>query len=646
MVHRYLGSPIRILLAAALVFGMLPGRAFGVSVVQAAPLPGTTEGGQSVTVSVSTGPPAVAADGEMTVAVAVTTSAPAEYIEVRLRMRSPSGRLVYQKTEIRANSPAGTQVIDFKRDLGTLGAEQGRYPLDVRVLATDAEPTTATSRLLVLDPDAEPIPVAVVISALDVPAVTMDGRLSQEPGTSRLRGDLALVTQLAADHGLPISLAIPPVLIEQFARVAEGYETTSGASVDASAEAPQRFAHLLEDLQSVIDTGTLSLIDVPYALPDASGLAAMGAETDLELHWASTDMVNASVLRSAPGPGATYLGSSLTREGIASAAARGATCVLAGPAAVLSEDATAAPGCYAVAGTDARILVVDENAASGLRLGQDAFYDALFDRFGTGPVVIMVPVGAGSTGGTVDLQHALDWIDAAPWLNIAPLDSLSESEDLRTAELAPLPASTAPEGYWAAIAEGRRAAIAYSGALGTADADAAAALRAALVAESSLFSEPDATWSNAPGSLALAREALDFVSNEFALVHLDAKDVTLSGSTGDVPLTLINDTGKQIQLTLHATSSTMSEIPVQELSVQPTQSFHTVPVDLGNALSDELSISVRAGDVTVSEAVVTVRASYIDRLGTVAMVVIVLAGLLIFIRRRVRLSDAGTIVES
>ena len=38
--------------------------------------------------------------------VAVTTDAVAEYLEVRVRLRSPSGKLIYQKTEVRSDLPA------------------------------------------------------------------------------------------------------------------------------------------------------------------------------------------------------------------------------------------------------------------------------------------------------------------------------------------------------------------------------------------------------------------------------------------------------------------------------------------------------------------------------------------------------------
>jgi hypothetical protein len=166
-----------------------------------------------------------------------------------------------------------------------------------------------------------------------------------------------------------------------------------------------------------------------------------------------------------------------------------------------------------------------------------------------------------------------------------------------------------------------------------------------MVAESSLFtrSGSDAT-ALAPGR-ARAAEARDFVLGQFALVRLDAKDVTLSGSKGDVPLTLVNDTGRQLKLTLAAASSTQqSTVGRQEVVAQPTLNFLTLPVDLGNALSDELKVTVRAGDFTVAEATVGVKASYFDRLAIVAMVVLVLGLLLVVIRRRVRDTDAATIV--
>ncbi|MRR12111.1 hypothetical protein EG835_06505, partial [bacterium] len=180
---------------------------------------------QTVTVDVRQPTPSIATQGRMRATVDVTLSAPAEYVEVRFRLRQPGGRLVYQKTEVRANSGPGTYAIEFEHDLRSLDLEQGRYPIEVRVLATGSTATTVSSRLLLIEPGETDLPVALVVRASAVPAVTADGRFAIDPmDDTHLRDDLAFVTQLASDRRAPLALAIPPVLTEQLGRAEAGYE--------------------------------------------------------------------------------------------------------------------------------------------------------------------------------------------------------------------------------------------------------------------------------------------------------------------------------------------------------------------------------------------------------------------------------------
>lgn len=643
MSHSRIRSLTRMVLIALLLTAALPcGALAAPEVTTVAP---ASE--QAVRVEVTQPSPSIAPDGTLKLDVSVTTEATAEYLEVRVRLRSPSGKLIYQKTEVRSNIPAGTHSISYERDIAELELAQGRYPLEIRVLASGADATNATSRLLVVDPRTDVLPVAVVVVPIDTPSVTMAGTLAGDPtADTRLRDDLAFLTQLARDRNAPLSIALTPVLIEQLARVAGGFETTSGVVVAAADETPQRYARMLETLRSATATGTVDLLDVPYGLPDNAALDSIGAASDIAFHWTYTDTVNALVFPSAERSPVAYLGRTLTDEAFASAAERGAGYVLAHSGSLRAQDTTATPGCYSLEDSPVTVVVVDDRAAEGLSDGSDAFYDALFDRLGAGPVVVVLETGAGAPHTTLDVQHALDWIDDATWLRATDVPSATRGCEPRSADLVRQKADGMSADYWAAVSESRTVTLAFAEAAGLQDPETAAATRAVLAAESSLIGHPDADERASAEGLARAAEARDYAMRQFELIRLDAKDVTLSGSKGNVPLTLINDTGKQLTLDLSATSATMlSTVGSQEVQVQPTQNFLTLPVDLGNALSDELNVVVRAGGVTVAEATVGVKASYVDRLATVAMVIVVLGVLLVIIRRRVRGMDAATIVQ-
>ena len=135
-----------------------------------------------------------------------------------------------------------------------------------------------------------------------------------------------------------------------------------------------------------------------------------------------------------------------------------------------------------------------------------------------------------------------------------------------------------------------------------------------------------------------------FVAGEFGKITFDAKDVTLSGSTGQVPLTLVNNTGKHLTLTIVATFEGGQQGQVEQtVEVDPMQNFITIPVDLRNSMASRLTVAARSGELTVAETSLTLRTSYIDRLATVGLVIIVLLVLLLVIRRRVVPTNAATI---
>lgn len=633
--HSYL---LRALVALMVVQTLVAGPALGKTIV---PDDAVAES-QAIRIEISQPAPSLPANRQMSITVSVDAAAPAEYFEVRLRVRRPSGKLLYQKTEIRTAVPAGRQSVTFEHDLSTTELEQGRYPIEVRVLATGTRATSATSRLLVLDPGTAALPVAIVANALDAPAVTMDGRFMRDPAAdTRLRDELAKLTQLATADGHTLSLAVPPVLVEQLARAAAGYETTAGVVVSSDQDPAVRAGSVVRSLEDAIAAGSIDLIDVPYALPDLAGLHEMGGDADLDLHWTRSDEVNAAVLHSVADPTVAYLGPHLTPAALTSLVRRGVKRVIAPASALRSAEATPTPGSYQVPGSGIEVVIADERAARGAAEGADAFYDALFDRLGDGPVVVVLDVGPGGEASADDVGNALAWIEAASWLRTAAVTDLPTLGKPKAAELARAEANGS---NWAQIAEARTATTAYAQAAAPGDPGAASAVRGLLSAESSLWH----TRAGGDGAqaLELATSALTYVTGQFAKVRLDTTNVTLSGSKGEIPLTLINDTGTTLRLTLRATSASgLASSPPREIELQPTQNFLKIPVDLGNALSDQLTVVVRAGEFTVAEKAVTVRASYIDRLATIGMVLLVLGGLLVYIKRQVGTARAGSIVQ-
>jgi len=640
--HRAMRARIAVpLVIAALALGAL------CTPLSASAEPGT----QVVRVNVSQPSTAVRTGESVPATVTVSLSEPAEYLEVRFRLHSPEGRLVYQKTEVRWDMEAGAHAIGFERSAGATMLTQGRYPIEIRVLASGSDPTTASGRVLVLDPDTAPQPVVLVARVWGTASVGHQSSGATDPATGvALRSDLIALADLAVNARVPVALALPPVLIEEVARTAGGYQAPNGdgivsedAGVAPDADTVTEAGDALEALVDANASGALTLLDVPYALPDLTGLAEAGAESDLAAHWALADSVDLAAVRSVMASGTAYLGSSLTRSGITSLDARATPAVVAPGRALRIDGEEPAPGIYTLSNDHLTVIVPDDEVTAAIDAGSDEFYDVLFDRMGSGPATLMIDVGPDARGGVDAVRDAAGWVERADWLRWQPVDGVVAPEDAAVVSIAE-GATSAPNGYWDGLAMARSLVRAYSDAVGDDDADVMSASRMLLVAESELWSGPHGTWPRVVRPRDMVTRVEEFVSSEFARVVLDVKDVTLSGSTGEVPFTVVNSTGKHLELTIVVEPlDARGERTTTSVALEPTQNFITVPVDLRNAIASRLRISAVSGDVTVAEATLDVRTSYIDRLATVGMVVLVLIVLLVVIRRHMVPADAGTI---
>ena len=601
---------------------------------------------QHVVAEIAQPAPAVRSGESVRVSVTVALSSPAEYLEVRLRLRTPEGRLIYQKTEVRSEVAEGRHSIAFERPADSPELAQGRYPVEVRVLATGSEPTNASGRVLVLDRDTAPQEVAIVARMWATPMVTRDGRFATDPATqTQVRDDLTFITNLATTRKAPVSIIMPPVLLEELGRIAEGYQTVDGAEpVAAGSDMSVRAADALGLLASAREGGLVTLVDTPYALPDLAGLAAIGATSDLNAHWSRADSVLTATLRTTTTSATAYLGLAPADVAVSALEDRQSTRLIVPERSLVTTAEEPAGGVRPLGDTALTAIVPDEDASAAVDLGSTEFYDVLFDRLGTGPVTLMMDVGPDASQHASSIQRAIEMIGLADWLELAPLESLEPPTEAPPAELLPRMKSTAPAPHWEAVAEARDALLAYRESVGEGDVDAESAARAVLVTESGLWAGSSGSWARSGRAREMADDVTDFVWSEFGKITFDAKDVTLSGNTGEVPFTLVNDTGKHLTLTIVATfEGDQSGQVTQVVEVDPMQNFITVPVDLRNSMKSRLTVVALSGTLTVAETTLTLHTSYIDRLAVVAMVVLVLLLLLVLIRRRMVSPNAATI---
>ncbi|MDZ4064271.1 MAG: hypothetical protein U1E22_06325, partial [Coriobacteriia bacterium] len=105
---------------------------------------------------------------------------------MRLQIRRPTGRLLYQKTEIRHEVATGTVDITYSRGLADLDLAVDAYPIEVRVRSDTGEVRewTMEDRLLVFDRDRQATPVVLVATLDSPPIFDPQGLAATDPSTS------------------------------------------------------------------------------------------------------------------------------------------------------------------------------------------------------------------------------------------------------------------------------------------------------------------------------------------------------------------------------------------------------------------------------------------------------------------------------
>jgi hypothetical protein len=646
---RFFSTPVRALLLVALAatagHGLL---------ASAAPVTPVVE--QTVTASVSYPSPSVTTGGALAATVLVTLAVPAEYVEVRLRLYSPTGALLYQKTELRPGSRAGQLTVPFTRALTDFTAREGRYPVEVRVLATGAQPTEVESRLLVVNADQAPVPVAVIARISGVPAVDPEGRFVVDPERELgARTDAVRLAELLGRRaGRDLSIAIAPRLLEEWAQAAAGYETTGPAGVrqvPASSDAALAAADTLRRLRELATAAKAEFLDVPYADPDLSSMAAHALLGDLQEHWVLGDAIVSTALGAEPSGSAAVLGDLVPADALPLFAERGTRTILVAPESIAAGDTTATSGVYDL-GSGLRAVVPDSRLAEAAAAGDsDAFYDVIFERLasedGAGALAIVIDLGPGFDQTARVVDDALTWLDAAAWTRAATLhDAANISGPAAASLIASPPPPEWPGGYWDDVAAASRLSRAAVAALGGEDADALTARTHVLTAESLSWTAKRQSDGTIERGRDFATTAADRISGIFSTVAVVGSDVTLANRAGRVPISITNGSGRPLDVVVVVTAPRVRVTPPPEvITLDAGENVISVPVDMHYEISDRLKVRILAADVELGSTEFTVRASYLDRLAWVGIVVLFLIGMLVFIRRRVRTVIAGTIAE-
>lgn len=604
-------------------------------------------------VSIDRGTDNVTADGKLDIGVTVVVPKATPGLTARLRLYGPGGALVYQKSQARNRLQAGPQQLTFVQDLSGYGLKEGRYRLEVRVSVVGSKAVTTEAPVFVVEHSRDPLPLSVIVRFAAAPMAGPDGRFATDPAAEpSARSEAEAFAGLATVRpDLRLTLALPPLMLDEWRRVAAGYRLAdpAAAPIPADAATPLSYGRTLESLRRSVAGGT-TLLSVPYADPSMDGLERMGTVDDLGRQIDLGALVTSETLGSQPSTGTAVRSGSVPASAASGLAARGIGFLLLEPTGALGrrngKETTASPGAHPISETTLTALVADTRVSALLArpsANRTLLLDELFtrlvakDRKGS-PVVAVVDVGPGAPSTVAELQATLAALARTGWLRLvdAPAAaSMPKGDPVRLPDHAAEPGS--PGAYWEPVRVARDRALALMAATGENDADAVASFTDVMVAESAGWAGPS-TGQDLERGAAFAAAADARAWAVLSKATLAIPNVTLSGSTGRVPVSVSNGSRKPLRLTLRAVPDRL-RLPrgrTLEFTAQPGENILSVPVDMGSSISGGVQFELAAGALPLASGKSVVRASYIDRLVVVGTVVLVLLGLLWYIRRKGR----------
>lgn len=623
------------------------------SVIQTAPLGSVdttvTRGAASLTPDTF----AILAGAPYRFTARVDTGGAPDSVQMRFKLFSPTGRMMIQKTNIDSDVKDGQSTVVFERETTDLGLVPGSYPvqLEVRVSQDGAiTDKTLDSELLVYAAEAAQVPLVLALRITGQPLSDAQGRFVTDPSQyTRARDDArAIAMWVIARPGAHVTLAISPVLLEEWRRISEGYVFTGPegrVSVAVDDAVPLAYAEALTQIERALMTGRLELATLGYADPDLSQLTEHDLTSDVGPQYSQGTSAIFASLQTTASAGTIPAGGCVPPQAVDPLTREGIRYAIVDQQCARSGTSAAASGAYAIKDSPLIVLVADRRADRALAEGDwNGLARAVFRRVltnSTAPLVVRGDIGPG--GLSVDtLSQTVDAVLGQAWIRTARGDEFASPRPKRVVRLTrkeELP--QAPLGYWSEVRNGRRWANALMAAVPN-SRQAQMAYIDSLIAECSAWAGPEGDWDLSDRGRAYASHAARLARSVLDPISLKVSAITLAGSDGEVPVIISNDSDTELSLTLVVEPSGGVRVTgkkTRTMQVLPKDNFIEIPVDLQESLSGKLTVKVISGDTVIDQQTVAIAASYLDRLVMIAAVTLVLGTLLIFVIRRVRAAE-------
>lgn len=434
----------------------------------------------------------------------------------------------------------------------------------------------------------------------------------------------ALCRAVVSDNRLSVTLSISPLLLDYWTQAA------AGGDRDASG--------LMADLGSAMGTNRLELVALGYGDPDLACLGATGYTDDIARQYQETEQVLTSLAFSSGTvpAGLSFSAASaskLTSVGI-SWAAVDASVIDTGSAPVTGGLFT----CRSERGLT--LLAIDTDDTGSFASADPSSAMGLLQQIPAGTLpgdtyTTLVDLSGSSSKGS-DLVTLLKSLADLPGYHLSTASAAVTAvlNGYTTPPIADISAKTGsiyPQQYLDALIPAQKAVTLLRGMFYSTNATYDRALRTLLVSEGTGFSDRGT-------ATALADDVGKSASTILGAVTVDAEDMTLAGTSGNVPFTITNDADAALKVTItFAPGDGLAVTDDRYASGYTTvlytgQNTFTVPVTCTDELSS-LSITVTSEGVPINGQTIAVHTSHINEV-TLIVCSVILVGVVIFLVRR------------
>lgn len=579
------------------------------------------------------------------------------------------------------------QVLERKNGQGleNLGMSEGIYRVACVVTTTtdSGQEDAATLRdlLIVYDPSVGTHKVVPVLHLNALSERRADGVFARDlqAGLFEARRGLleSIATWIVNNEGAHLTLAVSPLLLEEVAVAAEGYSYVNGGSeaipVTAEEGAAPACLRTLESLRAAVATERLTITAQGYSDPDMGALDVVGLDADVIEQYELGTEVLTQVLGVAPGNVTVPWRSSLGEKTAARLLEErpGAHIVVQSDTLNLElprgKTTDASVLIYSV-GDEGKVVLADAASSDLLTTPQvGALIRGMLDVRRQSACSVMLLECPDNDGGLAAIAKNLPYLSRYDWIQtINASDDVLEQKDVVSAGKAgfrtPQYSDVLPAGM-SELVKARQQAQALAESLAEPDENAqsdiafarALSLRAEAGSGMGLRVSEKAGSSGSKSeitahvselnaaSLTLALAAQERCGLWFEPIAIKSQPITFSGSSGKLPITVINGTQGLLLVTVRLIPPGNPDNPfiivdpaetVQLL--RPNETFLEPSVELRNVVSGTVTVQVLAGNYVITEETVRVSATFADRIAIIVVVALAGTALTIYVWRRVK----------